>query len=134
MELLMSVWQSTQANMLPWMESLNFAGSTYRLTGLPATSLVRVESPWQARQSSLAGFCALAAGKDSIAHAAKASVMVADRFITAALFTLAELPNVGHEFLHLRFGQLALVGRHLGFAFVGDLSELCVGLLLNLRR
>src|SRR6185369_17650635 len=49
---LMSVWQSTQANMLPWIEALNFAGSTDRLTGLPSTSLVRPPSgAWQAMHS-----------------------------------------------------------------------------------
>ena len=49
---LMSVWQSVQPKTL-WMEALNFASSTCRLTGLPFSSLVRVASLWQARHSSL---------------------------------------------------------------------------------
>src|ERR1039458_10158843 len=48
----MSVWQSVQPNAL-WTEPLNLASSTCRLTGLPFSSLVRVGSLWQARQSSL---------------------------------------------------------------------------------
>src|SRR5436305_5174990 len=40
------------------MEFLKTSGFTERLTGLPFTSWVRVESPWQARQSSTEGFCA----------------------------------------------------------------------------
>src|SRR5579872_2838073 len=42
--------------MLPCMDSLNLSGLTYRLTGLPCTSWLRVESLWQAKQSSLVGF------------------------------------------------------------------------------
>src|SRR5579872_677869 len=42
--------------MLPCMESLNLSGFTYKLTGLPLTSWLNVESLWQARQSSLLGF------------------------------------------------------------------------------
>src|SRR5579863_5767423 len=38
------------------MESLKAPGSTYRLTGLPLTSWLSVESLWQVRQSSVVGF------------------------------------------------------------------------------
>src|SRR5450631_36136 len=54
-ELFTSVWQSTQVNMLPWMESLKPCGSTCKLTVLPLTSWVSVASLWQARHSSAAG-------------------------------------------------------------------------------
>jgi hypothetical protein len=37
---------------------LNFASSTYKLTVLPFTSVERLESEWQARQSALVGVLA----------------------------------------------------------------------------
>ena len=37
---LMSLWQSTQPNMVPWMEALNLSWFTERLTCLPSTSFV----------------------------------------------------------------------------------------------
>src|ERR1700739_1345125 len=55
-EFFTSVWQSTQVNMLPWMESLNFCGSTCRLTVLPMRSWVRVASLWGVGPSSAGGW------------------------------------------------------------------------------
>src|SRR5579864_9103937 len=52
------------------MEFLKASALTYKLTALPLTSFVRVESPWHARQSSLLGlgstfFCPAKTGVES---------------------------------------------------------------------
>src|SRR5208283_1608782 len=56
----MSVWQSVHLKEL-WMEALNLPSSTCKLNCFPFSSLARVGSLWQARQSSLLIFAALAA-------------------------------------------------------------------------
>src|SRR3974390_788474 len=57
----MSVWKSVQPNEL-WIEALNLASSTCRLTCLPFSSFARVGSLWQARHSSLLIFAGLEGG------------------------------------------------------------------------
>src|SRR6478672_183086 len=98
--------------MPPCIEVLNFSGSTYRLTGLPLTSLARLASTWQVKQSSFVGFCATAVPVAYNSAKTRHPTMAAAVFIAAQSLTFGKLADVRSAVANLRVAQFLLVGRH----------------------
>src|SRR5450631_939281 len=115
------------------MEFLNLSGSTAKLTGWPLTSLVRLESPWQARHSSFAGFCA-AEGTVPISRTERSVPNTTAHFMAAGLLSFAKLANVRHEVGDLSLFQFVRICRHFALAFGDDGGEIGVRHLLDFRR